>query len=167
MITRIFKGCPVILCVLLLTAGIASGHGGDESLIHACLGPALPPTFGVPIPVVEGITRIVGANTRCERGETPLHWIKEFRVVLREAQQEITLAPGESASVASACRRREVVVGGGPTGIPGSLTVVFSTLFFDGRNSGWLVQFRNDGAEIVTEVPNVGATCTRGTMTSE
>lgn len=40
----------------------AAAHGGDPSLIHACVGN----TFG--------LTRIVSPNTSCNAFETPMHW---------------------------------------------------------------------------------------------
>jgi hypothetical protein len=92
---------------------------------------------------------------------------KGITVILRETHQTITLAPGEIGTVASACLDDEAVVGGAPTGMPASLAVAVSTLFFDGVHSGWLVDFRNDGTESTTETPVVGALCVPGRLITE
>jgi collagen triple helix repeat protein len=43
-------------------AGSASAHGGDISLIHACVNSS------------SGAVKIVGANDSCPSGYSPLHW---------------------------------------------------------------------------------------------
>src|SRR4051794_30187500 len=86
----------------------------------------------------------------------------DLTVYLREAKQTITVLPGQTAGVASVCQDGEVVVGGGPTGIPASLTVLYSTLFYDGHGSGWQVVFRNGNTNPVTETAAVSAICVRG-----
>jgi hypothetical protein len=87
-----------------------------------------------------------------------------LQVVLREYSRTFVLAPGESAGIASACRRGETVLGGSPTSIPLNVSIVYSSLFFDGVGSGWTVEYRNDGAQDVTVQGTTGALCTVGRL---
>lgn len=88
---------------------------------------------------------------------------KSIVVQLRETQSPTeTVQPGETITVASACGPDEAVVGGGPTGIPDPLTIVFSTLFFDVTRNGWQVQYRNEGDQPVVVSAITGALCIHG-----
>ncbi len=159
---RSYGSVLLLVAAILAGAGIASAHGGDTTLIHACVNKD------------SGGIRIVGATSHCLRSEVPLDWNKEgppgpssLSVVLRETSRQLTLAPGTGAEIASGCLSGEVVVGGGPTNIPGNVTnvtVAWSTVFFDGTSSGWLVRFENHGADTVTVFPAVSAECVLGTM---
>ena len=57
------------------------------------------------------------------------------------------------------------MVGGSPTGIPGNVTIAYSSLFFDGNRSGWTVEYRNDGAQPVNVQATTAALCTAGSLT--
>ncbi len=156
---RFYGSVLLVVAAMLAGAGIANAHGGDTSLIHSCVNKD------------SGGIRIVGATSHCLRSEASLDWNKEgppgpssLSVVLRETSRQLTLAPGAGDVVSSGCLSGEVVVGGGPTNIPANVTVAYSTLFFDGTNSGWSVRFENHGASTVTVLTAVSAECVLGTM---
>src|SRR3954471_16358216 len=88
-----------------------------------------------------------------------------INTTLRQYERAVTVAPGERANIASICMDGETVVGGGPTGIPASLTIVYSSLIFDGVRSGWGVEYQNNTGGFITASPRTGAICTNGTMT--
>jgi hypothetical protein len=50
---------------LLFLGAMADGHGGDGTLIHAC------------VQKHDGDVRIVGAREHCRRNERALHWVRE------------------------------------------------------------------------------------------
>ncbi len=50
---------------VLTTASLAGAHGGDGTLIHACVVSG------------SGNIRIVEANSECRNGETPLDWVRD------------------------------------------------------------------------------------------
>jgi hypothetical protein len=50
---------------LLFLGTAAQGHGGDQSLIHACVHKR------------DGDVRVVGAREGCHRSERALHWVRE------------------------------------------------------------------------------------------
>jgi hypothetical protein len=155
------RGVAILAVGGILTgAGIASAHGGDTSQIHSCV-------------TRNGLLRVVEATAQCPKGETPLDWNIQgppgpgfLPVVLRESTRQLTLGPGEGDYVTSSCLPGEVVVGGGPTNIPGPpVTVTLSTLFFDGLGSGWTAKFENHGTDTLTVFPAVSAECVPGSMT--
>jgi hypothetical protein len=86
-------------------------------------------------------------------------------VIARPVESVMTIAPGERGYIPSACASGEVVVGGGPTGIPASVDIAYSSLFTDGVNSGWAVEWKNNGAETVVVSATVTALCAKGTIT--
>ena len=51
----------LLIVALLATSALVLAHGGDGSLIHACVNPA-------------GQIRIIGANDTCKNQETALDW---------------------------------------------------------------------------------------------
>ena len=68
------KSAASLAAALLAGVGlftIASAHGGDTSLIHACISTS---PGGGQSAANSGSVRIVGANEDCRSGETPLHW---------------------------------------------------------------------------------------------
>ncbi|MGM9425998.1 hypothetical protein [Hydrogenophaga sp. MI9] len=101
----------------------------------------------------------VAAAAHADKGPAGLH------VVLREASRDFVLAPGQTGGVASACLAGETVVGGSPTGIPGNVAIAYSSLFFNGSISGWMVEYRNDGAQTVSVQATTAALCTAGRLT--
>ena len=88
-----------------------------------------------------------------------------LQVFLREVSQSFVLAPGQSGGVTSPCLPGETVVGGSPTGIPGNVTIAYSSLFFDGSKSGWTVQYRNDSTQPASVQATTAALCTAGRLT--
>ena len=102
---------------------------------------------------------LVAAPSHAEKPKAGL------QVFLREAAQTFVLAPGQSGGVSSPCQQGETVVGGSPTGIPGNVTIAYSSLFFDGNRSGWTVEYRNDGAQPVNVQATTAALCTAGSLT--
>jgi hypothetical protein len=158
--TRTRSAVLVAVAATLAGAGIANAHGGDTSQIHSCV-------------TRNGLLRVVGATSQCPKGEVPLDWNIQgppgpsfLSVQLRESTRQLTLSPGQGDFVTSACLPGEVVVGGGPTNIPGPPVIVASSsLFFDGVHSGWSAQFVNNGTETVIVFPSVGAECVPGSMT--
>jgi hypothetical protein len=85
-------------------------------------------------------------------------------VVLRDGSRTMTLQPGEMSVIASVCADGEAIVGGGPSGLPASLSILFSSLFYDGVHSGWFVELKNITEVEVTETPHVAALCVKGTL---
>ncbi len=94
---------------------IVSAHGGDESLVHACVRQ---PSRNILIPNV----RIVGANDGCLRGETPLDWpltggggaATGYEVVM-ESTNVSGGGQGALASIRADCPDGKQVLGGGAT----------------------------------------------------
>jgi hypothetical protein len=70
---------------------------------------------------------------------------------------------GEILSVAAGCRIGEVVISGGYITDPSdNLSVALNAPFFDGHNSGWIVDFLNAGDTTVTVAVRVNVSCTEG-----
>jgi hypothetical protein len=70
--------------------------------------------------------------------------------------------------VAGSCEVGEVVVSGGYLTNPSdTLRVTLNAPFFDGRNSGWLVNFLNVGDTTATVLVRVNVSCTEGTGIGE
>lgn len=88
-----------------------------------------------------------------------------LNVMMREYTRVFVVGPGETAMVTSICAPGETVLSGAPTSYPPNLTMVISTLVYDGTNSGWTVEYRNDGTETVTTSAGTSALCTAGTIT--
>jgi hypothetical protein len=86
-------------------------------------------------------------------------------VIARPVESVMTIAPGDRGYIPSVCASGEVVTGGGPTGIPASVDIAYSSLFTDGVNSGWAVEWKNNGTETVVVSAEVTALCTKGTIT--
>ena len=120
----------------------------------------------LPLTVFVSVLTLLGSTVSAAEKDCDKNCPAPLSVRLRAVAQPITLEPGQRASVASVCLSGETVVGGGPTNIPASLDIIYSTLVFDGRSSGWTVEWKNNGSVVVTETPETGALCVKGTMTS-
>lgn len=107
--------------------------------------------------VLSGVLVCAAANAQARPGSG-------LTVYLREATRTFVLEPGQSGSVSSACRSGETVVGGSPTAIPNNAAISYSALFFDGVNSGWTVEYRNDGTQAVSVYAATSALCTAGKL---
>ena|SRR4249919_599015 len=88
-----------------------------------------------------------------------------LKVVLREYGRSFVLAPGETGGVTSVCLPGETVLSGSATSIPPNATIVYSSLAYDGTNSGWTIEYKNDGAEPANVYAATSALCTAGTLT--
>ena len=62
-----------------------------------------------------------------------------LKVVLREYNRIFVLAPGETGNVTSVCLPGETVLSGSPSSVPPNVTLTYSSLAYDGANSGWTV----------------------------
>jgi hypothetical protein len=112
-----------------------------------------------------GVLCLLGASVAVAEKDVEKGVTQTTNVILRTYERTITLAPGEEGNIASVCLTGEAVVGGGPTGIPGQVNIVYSSLIYDGVNSGWAVEWKNNGTETVTVTPETGALCVKGTIT--
>ncbi|WP_410499320.1 carbohydrate-binding protein [Chitinibacter sp. S2-10] len=90
---------------------------------------------------------------------------QSLELVLRHASRTLNLAPGAEDFVASACLSGEAAISGGPSSIPASVGIVYSTLTYDGNRSGWIVQFKNPGNNAISVTPRVSVTCAKGKIT--
>jgi hypothetical protein len=88
-----------------------------------------------------------------------------LKVVLREYGRSFVLAPGETGGVSSVCLPGETVLSGSATNIPANVTLVYSSLAYDGTNSGWTIEYKNNGAEPANVYAATSALCTAGTLT--
>ena len=145
------------LSIAGLLTGLAQAQTG---VINAC------------VVVASGAVRIVSDATSCRNGEQPIAWNQvgpqgPLNVVLRNFERTVTLAPGESVSIASICLSGETVVSGGPSGIPPPpIFVAWSSVVFDGGpRTGWQALFQNGGTETLTVTPRTSALCVPGSMT--
>ncbi|HEY5780332.1 MAG TPA: hypothetical protein VIT66_00485 [Lysobacter sp.] len=89
-----------------------------------------------------------------------------LQVVLREYGRNFVLAPGETGGVTSVCLPGETVLSGSATSIPPNATLVYSSLAYDGTNSGWTIEYKNNGAEPANVYAATSALCTAGTLTT-
>jgi hypothetical protein len=88
-----------------------------------------------------------------------------LKVVLREYSRNFVLAPGETGGVTSVCLAGETVLGGSATNLPANVTLVYSSLVYDGTNSGWTVEYKNNGSEPAYVYASTAALCTAGSLT--
>jgi hypothetical protein len=142
-----------------------------------------------------GDIRIVASAALCKKGESLLSWnqtgpsgppgpqgaagpagpqgpqgpagaTSPLTIVLRHASRTVQLAPNEGADIASICLDGETAVGGGPSVIPASVSIAWSTVVFDGGpRSGWQVNFVNATPDTIVVTPRTSALCAPGTMT--
>ena len=85
--------------------------------------------------------------------------------IVRHFTRALTLAPGETGGVTSVCLAGEIAMSGGPTGLPAPPAFIhYSTLVWDGNNSGWSVEWGNNGTTSITVYPRTTAVCVPGTM---
>ncbi|WP_255988810.1 hypothetical protein [Chitinolyticbacter albus] len=87
------------------------------------------------------------------------------KLILRQHDRTLSLAPGQEDFVASACEQGEVPISGGPSGISVGPSIVYSTMSWDGNRGGWLVQYRNNTNAPITSWQRVGVTCAAGSIT--
>lgn len=157
------------LLFALAAAGIAYATLPDVGgVIHGCYQKK------------SGELRVIdmGTGSSCREGEAPLDWHQtgpqgppgdpgSLSVMLRTVQRQVTLAPGESAFVASQCSSGEVAINGSPSGSFPKITISQSALSWDGQNpSGWALEFRNDDTAQRTETIGVIALCAAGTLSA-
>ena len=89
-----------------------------------------------------------------------------LQVVLREYGRNFVLAPGETGGVTSVCLPGETVLSGSATSVPPNATLVYSSVAYDGTNSGWTIEYKNNGAEPANVYAATSALCTAGTLTT-
>jgi len=88
-----------------------------------------------------------------------------LNVILRDSWRTLVLAPGAIQGVASICLPGEIALSGGPTSIPGPPAFIYySTLIWDGNNSGWDVEYGNSGATSIVITPRTTVSCVPGTL---
>jgi len=180
------RGTVILLAMLLtmsLMTWVVSAHGGDTTLIHACVIVSKPDDDKNDDKVEAenndrvksrlGSIRIVGENETCRRNEMPLDWniqgepgpagppgpsgVSGYQIV---THQEF-LAPGTFANVHVECPVGKKVLGGGFSIETPDDVKVFSSEPSDGLGNvidhGWNVLVHNMGT--VSRQTTVSAIC--------
>lgn len=96
--------------------------------------------------------------------------VRGFNTVLRKQGRVLDVAAGQTDSVSSGCLPGEVAVGGTPTNRPSNLSYLYQNRWISYSSSGdlqsgWTVNYRNDGVLPVQVYAEAGAICATGTLT--